>query len=69
MSMPSNASTLPTAPSTADSAVAEVHETSEKIDLVDYERVRDEIDNRTTLSSQLLNYDLIIVGAVISAYG
>lgn len=38
------------------------------MDITDYERARDEIDNRTTLSSQLLNYNLIIVGVVISAF-
>jgi hypothetical protein len=41
---------------------------SVEIDLLDYERVRDEIDSRTSLSSQLLNYDLVIIGAVLSAY-
>lgn len=43
-------------------------ESSDTVDLVDYQRVRDEIDNRTKLSSQLLNYHLLIVGAIISAY-
>jgi hypothetical protein len=43
-------------------------DSSDNIHIVDYERVRDEIDNRTKLSSQLLNYDLIVIGAVIASY-
>jgi len=41
---------------------------SDAIHILDYGRVRDEIDNRTQLSAQLLNYGLIISAAVIGAY-
>jgi hypothetical protein len=41
---------------------------SDEVYLLDYQRVRDEIDNRTKLSAQLLNYALIISAAVIGAY-
>ncbi len=39
-----------------------------QIDLVDYGRIRDEIDSRTKLSSQMLNYELIVIAAIITAY-
>jgi hypothetical protein len=42
--------------------------TQVEIDLVDYERARDEIDKRTALSAQLLNFHVVIIAAVLSGF-
>lgn len=38
-----------------------------QIGLVEFERARDEIDKRTELSANLINYEIVLVGVLLSA--
>jgi len=65
--MSSNNSTTPSSELTAGRE-PDPHAGNDEVDLADYGRARDEIDNRTELSAQLMNYELALVAAVIASY-